>query len=193
MDRAGEGRNEFYAAWAQYEVSQTLHQLGKVAEALASTERAQDMFRRAMGEDHQYVINTQLERGTLTNLSGEFRRALALFDEADLMQLRAFGGRRPFRGWIGFGRATALIGLGRPREALDLLAESRTLDFSKTGWPEGPDRIDFEMARARWMLGQKAGALEAMQAAIDGMVAKGAWPWVVERQRAVLAELKSGR
>jgi len=193
MSRAGEGRNEFYAAWAEYEVSQAQHQLGNVVEALAATERAQAMFRRTMGGDHQYVINTQLDRGTLTNLSGDYQRALALFDEAEAIQQRAFNGRRPFRGWIGFGRATALIGLGRPREALDVLASIRELDFGKTGWPEGSDRIEFEMARARWMVGQKDGVPEAMRAAIDGMVAKGAWPWVVERQRATLAQMQSAK
>ncbi|MBL8342682.1 MAG: winged helix-turn-helix domain-containing protein [Rubrivivax sp.] len=193
MDRAGEGRNEFYAAWAEFEVSTTNYRLGRLEPALRSSERAQALFRRAMGEDHQYVIVTQLDRAGIVALQGDIVRALALYDEANAIQTRAYGNRRPFRGWIEFGRAHSLTGLGRPREAIALLESIRGLDYYTSNWPEALERIDFEIGRARWMLGERSRGLEMMQAALEAMPNKGTWPWVVEHQREVLRKLQAAR
>jgi eukaryotic-like serine/threonine-protein kinase len=192
MASAGEGRNEFYAAWSEYEVCSLHNQLGNHVEALAAAQRAQGLFRRALGEDHQYVINVLITRAGLEGLLGNLERSLALYDEAEAIQTRAYGKRQPFGSWIAFGRAHAFTGLGRPREAIALLRPIRDLDFSRTAWPEAPERIDFELGRAQWLLGDRAG-MEKMRSAIEALPRKGTWPWVVEYHRGVMRKLESAR
>ncbi|MFY9509470.1 MAG: hypothetical protein WAQ05_00670, partial [Rubrivivax sp.] len=54
-----------------------------------------------------------------------------------------------------------------------------------------PALMDFEPARAQWLLGERMTAVQKMQSAVDAMQKKAVSSWLVEHHRHVLATLQA--
>jgi tetratricopeptide (TPR) repeat protein len=183
------GPNELYAGGANLELIDVHATRGHFAKAAEAGRAAVAAFTTALGEQHNYTLNAMLSLGGVELEMREAATALRRFEA-----VRPFAvsdkNAEPLLAATDFGRARALIDLGRAGEALDLLATVNAEMLAESSW--GPRdfqwQLQAEKGRALMSLGRRREAVAMLRAAVVEMERIGSYPWRIEGYRKLIRE-----
>ena len=183
------GPNELYAGGANLELIDLHATRGDFAKAAAAGRAALEAFSTSVGEHHYYTLNA------ITGLAGV---ELELGDAAQaLARVRAIRpiaaankDGAPMLAAIDFASAKALTSLGRPQEALPLLAGVNAEMLAESSW--GPRdfqwQLQAEQGRALLAMGERQRGADLVRPAVAEMEKVGSYPWLIDRYRELLRE-----
>jgi eukaryotic-like serine/threonine-protein kinase len=181
------GPTEVYVGGANLELADLHQGRGHFAKAAAAARAAVTAFAASLGEDHSYTITAQANLGAIEVDLGEPASALRGLDEAR-PRAAALKDGAPLVSGIDFARAKALTDLGRPAEALSVLATVNADLLAESSW--GPRdfqwQLQAEKGRAMIALGQRQRGLALVQPATVEMAQLNSYPWLLERYKALL-------
>ena len=186
--QATQARRDWLECWIQKELGTALLYAGKLEEGAIASQRGYDLVVKVSGADHQYAQAFSLGIAENHLMQGKFAFALEIFDQIEATHLAAYG-KQPYGPVLDFGRARALIGLGRAVQAEPLLA---TLDVKKlirlNYQADAPAQAAFWHGLALARSGQSAQGLPKMRKALADLADKSTYPWALPRWRALLAQ-----
>ena len=126
----------------------SLNALGRSKEALALSDLSLRIRRRALGNTHPEIATELNNRGEILLSLKDYPLALGAYKDADTIWEREFGANNAVIGYALTGVGRALLGLGKPNEALEPLR--RALEIRQKLDPDD-DRLgetEFALARA---------------------------------------------
>ena len=181
------GPNEVHVGIASSELADIQVSRGNFDAAAADAELAVGAFTAALGDDNSYTLIARANLALVRLEQGHSAQALRELDaaRAAIAPLKDMGATLT---GIDFGRARALTDLGRAGEALSLLKALDDSDLAQSSWGPRDARweLQAETARAQLRLRPDAAVRSALQAALRGLAAAGAHPWLLARYRALL-------
>jgi eukaryotic-like serine/threonine-protein kinase len=181
------GPTEVYVGGANLELADLHQGRGQFAKAAAAAKAAATAFAASLGEDHSYTITAKANLGAIEVDLGEPASALRGLDEtrprASLIKDSA-----PLVSGIDFARAKALTDLGRPAEALAILATVNADLLAESSW--GPRdfqwQLQAEKGRAMIAMGQRQQGLDLVRPATVAMAQLNSYPWLQQRYKELL-------
>jgi eukaryotic-like serine/threonine-protein kinase len=181
------GPTEVYVGGANLELADLHQGRGHFLKAAAAARAAVTAFAASLGEDHSYTITAKANLGAIEVDLGEPASALRGLDEAR-PRASALKDSAPLVTGIDFARAKALTDLGRPAEALAILATVNADLLAESSW--GPRdfqwQLQAEKGRALIASGQGQRGMELLRPATVEMAKLNSYPWLLGRYKAVL-------
>jgi eukaryotic-like serine/threonine-protein kinase len=177
--------NPFYMAFVELNLSACHWFRGQFPQALQKSTAALPLFVDSVGPDHVYIPMTQINIAQAALQRGYSRAALALYETADQWWVEQ--GAKRGHAVARFGRAAALLDLGRAEEALAALndidpARLASLDRS----PGLQARVQAERGRILLALGRRDEAKPMLRQAVADMKAAKVPGWQVARYERLL-------
>jgi eukaryotic-like serine/threonine-protein kinase len=188
------GPHELYAGGANMELIDVHATRGDFAKALVAARAAVEAFSTSLGEPHYYTLNAIVSLAAVELEVGDAAAALRRF-EAVQPRAQADKNGAPLLAAIDFGRAKAMIALGRAGEALVLLGTVNAAMLAESSW--GPRDFEWQLqaekGRALIALGRRHEAQALLRGAMAGMETAGSYPWMIERYRGLQRETTASR
>jgi non-specific serine/threonine protein kinase len=179
-------QNEFAMAWADLELGSEYLKVGRLAKALEALQSARELFVKAVGPEHQYVVVATARMAWALLYSSRPQESLRTFDAAATSFRRIPKANGSGVG-LEFGRALALGALGRWRESLDILDPLDAAILQRAvAWKDVLHRHAFARGRARAALGLPADGLAQMRGAVAAME-RDSEPWLLAEYRRQLS------
>jgi hypothetical protein len=186
-------RRDWLEAWAQKELGEVLLSLGRVAAGAAASQRGHDLIVRVSGADHQYAHEFSLGVAENQLLQGHYAKALASLDEIEAFQQRAFG-KRLWGVSVDFGRARAMVGLGRAAEATHLLSSIDRTELKRvTEQPDAAFQAAFWHGLALARSGHADAGVPMMRQALADIAPKPSYAWALPQWRQWMEQAATAR
>ncbi|WP_341890383.1 winged helix-turn-helix domain-containing protein [Variovorax sp. YR752] len=187
------GPNEMYAGGANFELTDIHIARGDLDKAAQTARAAAEAFATALGEQHFYTLNARANLAAVELDRGEAAEAMRQFDALRHLTAADRNAEALVAG-IDFGRAKAMIQLGRAAQALALLDTVGAEQLAAASW--GPQDFQWQIqaarARALLALGRRSEAIPLLREAISGMERASSYRWAIDRQRGLLARAERG-
>ncbi|HHQ48256.1 MAG TPA: tetratricopeptide repeat protein [Acidobacteria bacterium] len=165
--------DSFNTAMAENNLAAALLELGETGEARSHFENAGDIYARTVGATSAWTVIARLNLAVVTLEEGRYRRTLRELDALSGGFSANFPPDHPFSAYMDYARGSALLGLGRIRQALPLLERAlRIRRSSGAVMPYELAQASFALARARWAAGQRPEARKLARKAaaiLDGL------------------------
>jgi eukaryotic-like serine/threonine-protein kinase len=181
------GPTELYVGGANLELADLHQGRGHFAKAATAAQAAVAAFAASLGDDHSYTITARANLGAIEVDLGQPATALRGLDDVR-PRAATIKDSAPLVAGIDFARAKALTDLGRPREALAILATVNADLLAESSW--GPRdfqwQLQAEKGRALIAQGQGQQGLALVRPATEAMAKLGSYPWLLARYEALL-------
>lgn len=183
------GPDEYTVAAASSGLATAYMELGRFDEALAEARRAHASLLRTVGAEHQHTRMAAANLALVDLQAGRAEQALRALDEVGTWAAATFGGpQAALVQAIDYHRAQALNDLGRPAQALPLLAPLAPAALAQlTPARDWAARLQAQRGRSLSLLGRHAEAVAQLDPALAQMQEARTAPWIVRPFREALA------
>ena len=146
-----EGQGSTRVAAAMDGFGRVLRQQGELDAAVEMHRKALAAWRAAVGDDHPDVGVSLMHIGYTLAAKEDWAEAAKVFDEAEAVLRRAIGDDHPQLIYVSNSRATMLLKLERPADAIPIVENALTLDAVKQVDPTLVAETQFILAQALWL------------------------------------------
>jgi DNA-binding winged helix-turn-helix (wHTH) protein len=183
------GPDEYTVAAATSGLATVYMELGRFDEALAEARQAHASLLRTVGAGHQHTRMAAANLALVELQAGRAEPALKVLDEMRGWAITTFGGpQAALVQALDYHRAQALNDLGRPAQALPLLASLDPAALAQlTPARDWPARLQAQRGRSLSLLGRHAEAVAQLDPALAQMQDARTAPWILRPFREALA------
>lgn len=175
------GPDEYTVAAATSGLATVYMELGRFDEALAEARQAHASLLRTVGAEHQHTRMAAANLALVELQAGHAEPALKVLDDVRGWAVATFGGAQgALVQAIDYHRAQALNDLGRPAQALPLLAPLDPAALAQlTPARDWAARLQAQRGRTLSLLGRHAEAVAQLDPALAQMQDARTAPWIV--------------
>lgn len=182
------GPDEYTVAAATSGLATVYMELGRFDEALAEARQAHASLLRTVGAGHQHTRMAAANLALVELQAGHAEPALKVLDDVRGWAVATFGGAQgALVQAIDYHRAQALNDLGRPAQALPLLAPLDPAALAQlTPARDWPARLQAQRGRSLSLLGRHGEAVAELDPALVQLQDARTAPWIVRPFREAL-------